>query len=287
MGKGKGQEASRSGQLRVSASGIHNDDAGIFVTCDKGQEANCLREMDDLLSQHTEASDGVPLWGHGTVTDAVEAPSPTDDIESDIRKELDSLRSPSAANPSIHWVKLDIPCVSFVKTGPDLDPVTLVHSICKEASAKPDLRRSRYIKRMTPMTLMRKTLPDGLDKLCQTVLKPHFHAGGPSRKFAIRPTIRNNNSLHRDDVINQIATAVGPHHRVDLKNYDLLILLDVYRNVCGMSVVGADYERLKGFNLAEIYHPIPKPPAVPRSSASAFPPDSHADASGRLVQNSA
>lgn len=35
--------------------------------------------------------------------------------------------------------------------------------------------------------------------------------------------------MKRDDVIKQVATAVGSQHKVDLKNYDLLILVDIYR----------------------------------------------------------
>lgn len=31
------------------------------------------------------------------------------------------------------------------------------------------------------------------------------------------------------------------------------------QNLCGMSVVAGDYDRLKRYNLAEIYHPTPKP----------------------------
>lgn len=71
---------------------------------------------------------------------------------------------------------------------------------------------------------------------------------------------------------------------MDLKEFDLLILVDVYKvrrsesgevhstglkitseteltlaqNVCGMSVVGNDYEKLKRYNLSEIYEPTPK-----------------------------
>ena len=45
------QKAKSNGEIVISASGIHNDDKGIFVTCDKGQENKCLREMNDLLSQ--------------------------------------------------------------------------------------------------------------------------------------------------------------------------------------------------------------------------------------------
>jgi hypothetical protein len=34
-----------------SASGLHSDDVGIFVTSDKGQEKRCLQELSDLLSE--------------------------------------------------------------------------------------------------------------------------------------------------------------------------------------------------------------------------------------------
>lgn len=50
-GKWKTQRARSNGEVSISASGIHNNDRGIFVTCDMGQEGNCLREMNDLLSQ--------------------------------------------------------------------------------------------------------------------------------------------------------------------------------------------------------------------------------------------
>ncbi len=79
-------------------------------------------------------------------------------------------------------------------------------------------------------------------------------------------------------MIKQVADLVGPAHKVDLKGYDLMVIVEVYRvgflfayvlvlvgdgwrglkwrnlqNVCGMSVVGGDFDRLKRFNLAELY----------------------------------
>jgi tRNA acetyltransferase TAN1 len=183
------------------------------------------------------------------------------DIEADIQAELDSLKPGAAGERRLKMVTLDIPCVSFARTGRGIDPVSLVRRICQDASEHPMQMRSRYIKRMTPITLIRKTLSGGLEQLCDVVLKPYFHSGGPSKKFAIRPTIRNNNQLDRDTVIKTIASAVGQGHSVDLKNYDLLILVEVYRNICGMSVVGNEYEKLKRYNLAEIYQPTPKPVA--------------------------
>lgn len=48
-------------------------------------------------------------------------------------------------------------------------------------------------------------------------------------QFAIRPTIRNHNILTRDSIIKQVASLVGEGHKVDLKNYELLIIVEVYQ----------------------------------------------------------
>ena len=45
------RRAKSSGEVVISGSGIHNNDKGIFVTCNMGKENKCLREMNDLLSQ--------------------------------------------------------------------------------------------------------------------------------------------------------------------------------------------------------------------------------------------
>jgi tRNA acetyltransferase TAN1 len=201
------------------------------------------------------------------------------DIEADISAELDSLRPQRASthglSQSLSFVTLDIPCVSFVRfpARSAVDPVEVVRKIClnasKEGTSSP---RSRYIKRLTPVSLVRKTLNDGLESLCNQILPKHFLVdcapgdaennpegnGRPLQtpcKFAIRPTIRNNNKINRDELIRTVAdrvTSLGKH-TVDLKGYDKLVLVDVYRNIIGMSVVGSEYETLKRFNLAELH----------------------------------
>lgn len=35
--------------------------------------------------------------------------------------------------------------------------------------------------------------------------------------------------MKRDEVIQQVAAVVGDRHSVDLKHYDLMILVDIYR----------------------------------------------------------
>ena len=46
-------------------------------------------------------------------------------------------------------------------------------------------------------------------------------------QYAIRPSVSGNKNFNRNIIIKTVADAVGPDHSVDLKNYDLLILVTV------------------------------------------------------------
>lgn len=41
--------------------------------------------------------------------------------------------------------------------------------------------------------------------------------------------MRNHNIMKRDAVIKSVAGLVGQPHKVDLKNYDLLIMVEIYQ----------------------------------------------------------
>jgi len=172
----------------------------------------------------------------------------------------------------------------FFRCRAPVEPVSFVHAICEDASMA-DRKRSRHVKRLTPISFTGKATERGLEEVAQQVLAPHFHqAGSGSKKvctwtrvmlrscvsyyipskavarslcmrslcmpcnigtfvigrparfanicweqFAIRPNIRNHNILTRDFVIQNVASAVGPGHKVDLKNYDVLILVEIYK----------------------------------------------------------
>ncbi|EEH44426.2 uncharacterized protein PADG_00715 [Paracoccidioides brasiliensis Pb18] len=257
---------------------IEKGDAGIFVTSSRGKEAKCVSEMIDLLYQDLEKN---KHSGKSTRDGAASASEDAnnkpeekeeheeDDIEAQIRKEVDDMKPDKSKKDSspFQTVKLDIPCLSFIKIDKSLDPVQIAHRLCTDAQANPDTKRSRWIQRITPISRTEKVLGGGLEQLSREVLKPHFHSGGPPKKYAIRPSIRNNTEWNRDIVIPLVAKIVGPGHSVDLKNYDALILVDIVQNICGMSVVGRDYDELKKYNISEIYDPTPKPPRPAKTVA--------------------
>lgn len=102
----------------------------------------------------------------------IEDDGSAEDIERLIRKEITHQQN----QPKLfRTVKLDIPCVLFIKTRPPINPVHFVHRICQEVVSTPGIRKMRYVNRLTPMTLMGKATEKGLDEVAKTVLDEHFH----------------------------------------------------------------------------------------------------------------
>ena len=217
----------KKGQPAYIAPSIEPGDAGIWATCDMGKEGKCTSELRDLFEEYV-----AKLYGESNndVGNPDSDDDAADDIETEINKEIKGLRSQSSTKEALFQaVKVDIQCVLFFKTRPPIEPVGFVHRICKDA-LEGTTKKHRWVKRLTPMTMMGKATVDGLEKTAVSVLEPVFHLeGGVPKKFAIRPTRRNHNVMKRDEIIRQIARTVGSKHSVDLKNYDHLILVDVYR----------------------------------------------------------
>lgn len=126
------------------------------------------------------------------------------DIEADISKEVAGMKRPKSVL-LFRPMKVDVQCgmlfmcptpslnisnkvVIFFKTQHPIQPVSLVHRICSDAFESSSTKRSRWVKRLTPMTMMGKATEKGLQEVCVTVLQPSFHIEGtPSRKVCALP----------------------------------------------------------------------------------------------------
>lgn len=239
------------------------------MTCQKNKEGKCVHEMRDWLTDLAEHLYPEALEAKAPDAANEDAGEEEVDIEKAIAAEVKDIRKPAAAQ-LFTPVRLDMQCgeywqssvpdvmlmpsvVVFFKTIAPVEPVSLVKTICEEAMADNQCKRTRFTKRLSPMTLMGRASAEGLEKVATEVLAPHFHQEpfqrrkvrgcGPivssedfasagsntSIQFAIRPTLRNHNILSRDAVIKQVASIVGPGHVVDLQHYELLIVVEVYQ----------------------------------------------------------
>ncbi|KAF2630145.1 hypothetical protein BU25DRAFT_446944 [Macroventuria anomochaeta] len=251
----------------AEARQINPGDVGIWATCAMKKEAPTVADLRDLFQGYA-----MKLYGEQAANGTAEDDDSnfSGDIEAEINKELAYIRKP-AVKPLFTSVKLDTQCckrttqsssavsvsltkaVVFFKTRAPVEPVSFVHKICQDTADGVQHKNCRFVKRLTPITGIEKANQKGLESVAEKVLAPYFHGEeNTGKKFAIRPTIRNNKDFKRDDVIKTVAAAVGPGHKVDLHGYDLLIFVEIYKNVIGMSVVGPDFDKLKRYNIEEL-----------------------------------
>lgn len=228
---------------------------GIFITCVRGKEAIASKDALDLLKDY---ADRHGLQEQQSVPDSAPQNQIEDDVEADIETsiaaELGTMQERKPRKEALFTaLKTLTECVIFIRTAKHIDPVKVVHDICSEAHANPTQKNGgRFLRRMTPITISGDSSLGGLKHCLDSILPKEFV--GQSLKYKIEPTFRNHNVLNRDLVIPEVATAIsasGPH-TVDLKNYDVLVLVEVIRGYLGMSVV-RDWEKLRKFNLSEIY----------------------------------
>ncbi|KAI7978012.1 hypothetical protein EIK77_009552 [Talaromyces pinophilus] len=178
--------------------------------------------------QYYEKSSGDQDTSQVTGKNADNDDEEDDDIEAQVRKEVEGLKPKSSKPRLFQKVTSNLPCIVLYRIDKSIDPVKLVHDICEEARANPDQRKSRWIKRMIPITQIRKVLSVDLSVFAKEVLQPVFHADGVPKKVSLYLNcIQLNNTLNRDVIIQTVAAAVGPGHKVDLKNPDYTILVEI------------------------------------------------------------
>ncbi|EHK23247.1 uncharacterized protein TRIVIDRAFT_220521 [Trichoderma virens Gv29-8] len=72
--------------------------------------------------------------------------------------------------------------------------------------------------------------------------------------YAIRHTMRNHSILESQAVIKMVAGMIKPEHKVNLKNPNKVILVEIFQMFCGISVVDAkEWEELKRYNINVLY----------------------------------
>ncbi len=105
-----------------------------------------------------------------------------DDIEASIKKEVASMEDTKSPTKLFSPVHLDLECVLFFKTRSPINPVEFVHRICKEVVLKPDVRRMRYVNRLTPVTIIGRATERGLEEVARNVLGAHFQLSSKEGK---------------------------------------------------------------------------------------------------------
>ncbi|KAF5372786.1 hypothetical protein D9615_010112 [Tricholomella constricta] len=231
------------------------DGPGIWVSCVKGKERQTVAECYDLFDSVASEIWPVDDIGYGEADSESGNDEDNDfSIEDQIANEVSAMQRPKA-EPRFGRVQVNCqtntPCVVFISCKPPIDPVKLVVRLVKDVEAT-GVVRSRCIYRMVPVSgSCGANLPE-IEALCRTILEPFF-SQHPDKKFKykVELRLRNHSVISRPVLINHIAQCVPEGHTVELTNPEMFILVEVFKSVCGISVV-EDYYALQKFNMTEI-----------------------------------
>ncbi|UKZ76075.1 hypothetical protein TrVFT333_003771 [Trichoderma virens FT-333] len=240
-------------------------DEGIWVTYARGMKGKAVREFKALCDEY-----GEKLYGIKPPVDETEPKSgdEDEDIEASIQKELEAMKAPKQpqARGIFSPVSVTIECVFFMKTMRPVDPCQLVLEICRDAQKceSPKDRKCNLNEEEKEKEGEEEKPEEGSDgaeevkETAQAAAVPEAETRqaetGAPFTYAIRHTMRNHSILESQAVIKMVAGMIKPEHKVNLKNPDKVILVEIFQMFCGISVVDAkEWEELKRYNINVLY----------------------------------
>ncbi|RXW16571.1 hypothetical protein EST38_g9284 [Candolleomyces aberdarensis] len=91
-----------------------------------------------------------------------------------------------------------------------------------------------------------------MKSLCEKVFGAFFEKEqGKAFTYKIELRVRNHTTLARPAIIQHIASWVPEGHTVSLDNPEIFVLVEIFKSVCGVSIV-RDYYKLAKFNVLEL-----------------------------------
>lgn len=172
-------------------------------------------------------------------------------LEDQISQELKAMKKPRSQQRFANC-QTDTPCVVFISCKTPVDPVQLVMKYVNNVQ-ETGSSQTRHVHRLLPVS---DTCYAGIPEmkvLCQKVFEDFFRKEEPERKFKfkIELRIRNHTTLTRQTIIQHVASWVPEGHTVSLGEPDIFILVEVFKSVCGVSIV-RDYYKFSKFNVVEL-----------------------------------
>jgi len=222
----------------------------VWVTCVLGKEKQAVGEIYQLFE-----SIASEMWPEEK-PDESDCPDDgsenTEDIETQIAKELATIKRPRKEHRFANG-QTNTPCVIFISCKPPVDPVQLVLKHVENILTT-GITQTRFVLRLTPVSAScSANLPD-IQGLCRKLFDAYFTRENPGKKFSFKVELRfkNHTVLTRPLLLTEIGKCVpDAGHTVDLDNPEVFILVDVFKSVCGISIV-KDFYKLKKFNVAEL-----------------------------------
>ncbi|ORX90736.1 thump-domain-containing protein [Basidiobolus meristosporus CBS 931.73] len=226
---------------------------GFFVTCPRHKERACVSEMYAVLSEYADKL-------YPSESQEIEEKEVTS-VEDEIANELAEMKKTAHKDKRFANLNTQVDCVVFIKTKEPIVPTDLAAYILKDLK-ETGVKKTRFALRLIPISNTCYANMSDIEAAAKKLLAPHFHGENQEPvTYAIVPKIRNNSKIDRDELIKSVAGLVGDKHKVNLEKPDFVIIIEIFKSICGISVV-KDYYELKKFNLQVLFESLKQPKAV-------------------------
>ncbi|KAG9315012.1 hypothetical protein JVU11DRAFT_4123 [Chiua virens] len=225
------------------------DGPGVWASCVKGKEKQTVGELYDLFeslaSELWPVEGRVPSEGRHASEDEDEG----DDVEVLVQRELASIKRPRIEN---RLDKYPLRCVHLLQAAGRSSQVD--RHACRERSKDGGGANEVYAQTCTCIWHLRRESSQRYI-LCvdvclhRSLQEADSPKGTPQvHKYKIELRVRNHNTLTRMGIIEEIAKCMPANYVVDLDHPDVFILVEVFKSVCGVSIL-RDYYKLHKFNV--------------------------------------
>uniref|UniRef100_A0A2S2QKB6 THUMP domain-containing protein 1 n=1 Tax=Sipha flava TaxID=143950 RepID=A0A2S2QKB6_9HEMI len=222
---------------------LQPDRKGFLCTCSFG-EKDCQKEAINLLREYSEEKDNLLEDNTGTVEEST-------DIMDSMDNELQNLSNKDNSD----WKKFTplatgVGNCLFIGTTIE-DPCELMYKILEDIE-NTKVQKTKFLLRMIPISITCKANLQSITTAFIDLFAKHFSSEPTT--FAIMFNHRYNNSVKRDQIINELANQVASlgEHSVDLSGgAKKTIIVEVVKSVCCLSVV-ENYRRFCKFNLLSV-----------------------------------
>lgn len=217
---------------------------GILISCFRKREPACVLEAYNLFDDYLDTPDRSDLQLQPTSN------STRLSVEDEIERELKRLRNKKEKSKPFLNVPLgDLECLVFIKTPTQVCPSEIVRRVLDDMLAGGP-KRTRYCHRLIPLDSICYANMNDLQKTFEPFIDKYFSSSQPAKTYCLLIESRFNSSLNKDEIIRQLPPMIPSIHRVQFEHPDLTVVIQIFKNVCGISVLN-DYSKYKKYNIQQ------------------------------------
>lgn len=256
------------------------DMVGFMCTCNYN-ERDCVREAYNVLNEFADKLYGKesldstvtksqPESAESALEDGrgdqqndgklgqMESPSSSDDdepldIEEAIQAEVSELKNNQNKKQARRFQQVQCGAKNCVFIQTTLkDPLPLSLAIMDELLLS-QKQRTKKLLRMVPVQTTCRAYPEDIKKAVQELAKSYFRENGQT--FCVIFKVRNNTSIKKENMVYDLATILetaNPKNRPNLTFPDVVLSVDIIKNVCCLGFLPHYFTKYSKYNLVLI-----------------------------------